>query len=93
MMIKNVIENKSIDTQTLSWNNYLVKICILAYWYEPMQAVGALRAESFYKYAGDSDVDAFVVTVEPNTRYTTSVDKDCPNDAKIFRIPGFNANA
>ncbi|MCJ8332567.1 MAG: glycosyltransferase [Lentisphaeria bacterium] len=70
-----------------------MKICILAYWYEPMQAVGALRAESFYKYASDSDVDAFVVTVEPNTRYTTSVDKDCPNDAKIFRIPGFNANA
>ena len=67
------------------------KICILAYWYPPLQSVGGLRAESFAKYAKDNGFEAIVVSIQPNTLCTPSspIEKDGEN---LYRITGFDFN-
>ena len=67
------------------------KICILAYWYPPLQAVGSLRAQSFVNYAKQNDYEAFVVSVEPNGLCTPSA-PEVELSEKVYRILGFDLN-
>lgn len=67
------------------------KICILAYWYPPIQSVGGLRAESFHKYSEENGFKSFVVTIEPNKLCTPSAPL-IDEEENVYRITGFDSN-
>ena len=68
------------------------KICILAYWYSPLQAVGALRAQSFVEYARENGFDAFAISIKPNGLCTPCALEKSIDEEREYSITGFDSN-